>query len=80
MTKQQLAALQRNRAAKTKAKADDTITTINVDLPSDLHRRFKAACVLAGLSFSQAVTQAVAAWADTDNEVWNRIVSRTGAK
>jgi hypothetical protein len=63
MTKQQLQALNRNRAAKS-TKAPETVTTINVDLPTDLHLRFKVACLVGGLTFSQAVTQAVAAWVD----------------
>ena len=61
MTKTQIEAMSRTRAAKAKAAVDDA-TTINVDLPKELHRRLKIACVIEGLTFSQAVTQAVADW------------------
>lgn len=51
----QMAAYVRSGAGKDKAEEEAT-ARMSVDLPESLHRRYKAACVRAGLKMSADVT------------------------
>jgi hypothetical protein len=50
-----MAAYVRSGAGKDKT-ADEATARMSVDLPESLHRRYKAACVRAGLKMSADVT------------------------
>ena len=44
------------------AKTKET-KAVNVELPADVHRLLKIACAANDLNFSEAITQAIRAWA-----------------
>ncbi|WP_350356124.1 plasmid partition protein ParG [Acidisoma cladoniae] len=37
-------------------------TRLNVDLPPELHRRFKTACAAEGVKMAEVVTQLIQGW------------------
>ena len=45
-------------------RAGGKATRLNVDLPQELHRRFKTACAAEGVKMGEIVTQLVQEWAD----------------